>query len=109
MDAMVCSSVFGFTEYGIANRVVGAGCGIILCFYYLTEARVKVCEFAFPTTVVIMGDSNQRPRSEAADRRFCRDECDIREYVPVHHSTCAGVRLVIVGNSGLGFDFPNVG
>ena len=106
---MVCFSFSGFTEYGAIGRVVDAGCGVILCFYYLTEVRVKVCEFAFDIVVVRMGDSYQRPRSKSADRRICRGECDIGECVPIHHSTCAGVRLVIVGNSGVGFHFPNVG
>ena len=109
MDYMVCSNFFGFTEYGVVDRVVGAGCEVILCFYYLTEACVEVCEFAFATVVVTMGDSYQRPCLEAADRRICRGECDIRGYVPVHLSTCDGVRLVIVGNSSVGFNFPNVG
>ena len=108
LDDMVCSSSSGFTEYGDVDRVVGAGCGVVLCFCYLTEACVEVCEFFFATVVVIMSVSYQRPRSEAADRRVCRGECDIHECAPVHHSTCAGVRLVIVGNSSVGFNFPNV-
>ena len=70
---------------------------------------MEVIEFAFATNVVIIGDSYQRPRSEAADQRICISECDIREYVPVHHSTCAGVYLVIVGNSSVGFNFPGMG
>jgi len=48
---------------------------------------VEVCEFSFATNVVYMGKSYQRPRSEAADRMICGGECDIREYVIVHHST----------------------
>ena len=109
MDAMVCSSFSSFTEYGVVDRHVNAGCGVVACFNYLAEAHLEVCEFTFATVVVSIGDSYQRPRSEATDRRICRDECDIREYVPVHHFTCPGVRLVIVGNSGVGFNFPNVG
>ena len=70
---------------------------------------MKVCEFDFAKTVVGMGDSYQRPRSEATDRRVYRGECDIRDYVPVPHAASSGVRIVIVGNSSVGFNFPNVG
>ena len=108
MDAMVCSGFFGFTEYGTIDRVVGEGCGVILCFYYLTETCEEVCEFVFATIFVNMGGSYQRPRSEAADERIRRGECDIREYVPVHYAASSGVRIVIVGNSNAGFNFPNV-
>ncbi len=48
---MICSSFSGFSEYGDVDRVVGAGCGVILCFYNLMEACVEVCEFAFATVV----------------------------------------------------------
>ncbi len=110
MDAMVYSSFSSFMEYVNVDRVVGAGCGVILCFYYLTEACVEACDFAFAKSIVRVSDSYQRPRSEAAaDRRICRGEFDIREYVPFHHSTRAGVLLVIVGFSGVGFNFPNMG
>ena len=70
---------------------------------------MKVCEFVFVAVVVSMGDFYLWPRSKAAYWRVCRGEYDIRECVPVHHSTCASVRPVIVGNSGVGFNFPNVG
>ena len=30
MDAMVCSSLSGFVEYSDVDRVVGAGCGVVL-------------------------------------------------------------------------------
>ena len=105
MDDMVCSSFSCFTEYGVVDRIVGAGCGVVLGFYYLAEACVEVCELTFATIAVSMGDFYQRPRSDAADRRVCRGGCVIRERVSVHHSTCAGVRLVIVSNSGVGFNF----
>ena len=68
---------------------------------------MEVCEFAFAMVVVAMGDSYRRPSSEAVDRRICRGECDVREYVPVNHPACAGVCLVIVDNSIVGF--PDVG
>jgi len=35
MAAMARSSFYGFTEYGTVGRIVGAGCGVILCFYYV--------------------------------------------------------------------------
>ena len=70
---------------------------------------MKVCEFAYDAVVVSMGDFDQWPRSKAAYRRVCIGEYDVRECVPVHHSSCVGVRLVIVGNSGVRFNFPNVG
>ena len=108
MDAMVCCNFSCFTEYSVVDRVVGAGCGVVLCFYYLAEACMEVCESAFATIVVSMGAFYQRPRSKDADRRVWRGECDIRECVPVHHSTCAGVSLVIAGNLSVGFNFPNV-
>ena len=108
-DVVFSSFASGFTEYGDVDRVVGAGCGVVLCFYDLAEACMKVCEFAFAAVFVSMGDFDQWPRSKAADRRVCRGEYDIRECVPVHHFMCAGVHLVIVGNSGVGFIFPNVG
>ena len=38
MDAVVCSNFSCFTEYGAVDRVVGAGCGVVLCFYDLAEA-----------------------------------------------------------------------
>ena len=41
-------------EYGTVNCVVGAECGVILCFYYLTDACVEVCKFAFAIVVVRM-------------------------------------------------------
>jgi len=109
MDDVVCSSFSCFAEYGVVDRVVGAGWGVVLCFYYLAEACVKVREFAFAIVVVSMADFYQRTRSKVADQRVCRGEYDIRECVPVHHSTCAGVRLVIVGYSSVGFNNPNVG
>jgi len=41
VDYVVCSSFSCFTEYGVVDRVVGAGCGMVLCFYYLAEACMK--------------------------------------------------------------------
>ncbi len=70
---------------------------------------MEVCEFYFATIFVSMGDFYQRPRSEAADRGGSRGENYIRECVHVHHPTCASVCLVIVSNSSVGFNFPNVG
>ena len=109
MDVMVCSSFSCFMEYGVVDRVVGAGHGMIMCFYYLAEACMKIIEFPFAAVVISMGDFYRWPRSKAAYWRVRRGEYDIRECVPVHHSTCAGVRPVIVGNSGLGLNFPNMG
>ena len=108
-DVVVCSSFSCFTDYGVVDRAVGAGCVVVTSFYYLAEACMKVCKFAFIAVVVSMGDLYQWTRSKAVYRGVCRGEYDIRECVPVHHSTCAGVRLVIVGSSGVGFNFPNVG
>ena len=87
MDDVVCSSFSCFTEYGAVDHVVGAGCGVVLCFYDFAEACMQVCEFAFIAFVVSIGDFDQRPRSKAAYRRVCIGEYDIRECVPVHHST----------------------
>ncbi len=39
------------------------------------------------------------PRSEAADWGVGRCEYDVREYAPVHHSACACVCCIIVGDS----------
>jgi len=109
VDDVVCSSFSCFTEYGAVDRVVGAWRGVVMCFYYLAEACMKVCEFAFTTLAIAMGGFYQWPRSKADYRRVCRGEYYIRECVPVHHTSRAGVRLVIVGISGVGFNFPNVG
>ena len=102
MDVVACSSFSSFSEYGVVDGAVGAGRSIIMCLYYLALTRVEVCEFAFAITVVVMCSSYQWPSLKAADRRICRGERDVREYVPVHHSACAGACLVVVGNAGAG-------
>jgi ribulose 1,5-bisphosphate synthetase/thiazole synthase len=56
MEAVVCSRFSCITEYGDVDRVVGAGCGVVLCSYHLAEACMKVCEFSFAVVVVNMGD-----------------------------------------------------
>ena len=56
MDAVVCSSFSCFTEYGVVDRVVGAGCGVVLCFYCRVEACVKACEIAFAAVFISVGD-----------------------------------------------------
>ena len=38
MDVVVCSSFSCFTEYCAVDRVVGAGCGVVLCFSDFAEA-----------------------------------------------------------------------
>ena len=109
MDVVVCSSFSRFSEHGDVDGFVGAERGIILCHYDLTEACVEVCEFVYDVVVVVMGDSYKRPGSEAAYWGVCRGERDVREYVPVYHSACPGVCLVVVGYAGVGFNLSNVG
>ena len=109
MDVVVCSIFSCITEYGDVDHVVGACCYVVLCSYHLAEACMKVCECSLAAVVVSMGDFDYWPRSKVAYWRVCSGEYDIRECVPVHHSSCAGVCLVIVGDSDVRSNFPNVG
>ena len=46
--------------------------------------------------------------SMAAYWGVCLGEYDVREYLPVHHSTCASVCRFIEDDSSVGFDFSYV-
>ncbi len=45
---------------------------------------------------------------EAAYRRVCCCEYDVRERYTVHHFTRAGVRFIVIGNPGVRFNFSYV-
>ena len=67
-----------------------------------------VCEVAFGVGVGVGGVMYVWPCLLAAYWRVRRGEYDVREYLPVHHSTRARVSCIVVGNSSVGFDFSYV-
>ncbi len=67
---------------------------------------VEIWEETFVLGVWVGGVVHVWPCSVSAYWEVCRGEYDVREYLPVHHSTRASVSCVIEGNSSVGFDFP---